>query len=184
LAAELGDEGWQALLHDHHRVVRQQLERFGGHEVKTVGDGFLVTFDGPARIIRCAGAIRESVRELGLEIRAGIHTGEIEVQPADIAGLAVHIGARISVLARGGEVLVSSTVKDLVVGSGIAFETRGDARSAGASPVKGTCSRQLSERERDRALVVAWSAVRQTRVPGHVGDLGTSLVRLGHGRIR
>ena len=125
LAAELGDERWQALLHDHHRVVRQLLERFGGHEVKTVGDGFLATFDSPARAIRCAGAIREAVREFGLEIRAGIHTGEIEVQPADIAGLAVHIGARISVLARDGEVLVSSTVKDLVVGSGIAFEDRG-----------------------------------------------------------
>jgi class 3 adenylate cyclase len=125
LAAELGDERWQALLHDHHSVARRQLERFGGDEVKTVGDGFLATFDGPARAIRCAGAIREAVREFGVEIRAGIHTGEIEVQPADIAGLAVHIGARISALARDGEILVSSTVKDLVVGSGIAFDDRG-----------------------------------------------------------
>jgi class 3 adenylate cyclase len=124
LAAELGDQRWQALLHDHHRVARQQLERFGGHEVKTVGDGFLATFDGPTRAIRCAIAIRDEVSEFGLQIRAGIHTGEIEVQPDDIAGLAVHIGARISALARDGEILVSSTVKDLVVGSGIAFEDR------------------------------------------------------------
>jgi class 3 adenylate cyclase len=125
LAAELGDERWQALLHDHHRLVRQQLERFGGYEVKTVGDGFLVTFDGPARAIRCAVAIRDGVREFGLEIRAGIHTEEIEVQADDIAGLAVHIGARISALAQADEILVSSTVKDLVVGSGIGFEDRG-----------------------------------------------------------
>lgn len=125
LAAEIGDERWQSLLAEHHRVARRQLERFGGHEVKTVGDGFLATFDGPARAIRCAAAIRDGVRELGLDLRAGVHTGEIEVQPDDIAGLAVHIGARISALASGGEVLVSSTVKDRVVGSGLAFEDRG-----------------------------------------------------------
>jgi class 3 adenylate cyclase len=125
VAAELGDDKWQALLHDHHRVVRQRLERFGGHEVKTAGDGFLATFDGPGRAIRGAVAIRNAVRELGLEVRAGIHTGEIEVQSDDIAGLAVHIAARISALARGGEILVSSTVRDLVMGSEIAFEDRG-----------------------------------------------------------
>ena len=125
LAAELGDERWHAVLAEHHRVARRQLERFGGHEVKTVGDGILATFDGPARAVRCAAAIRDGVRELGLELRAGVHTGEIEVEPDDIGGLGVHIGARVSALAAGGEVLVSSTVKDLVVGSGLGFEDRG-----------------------------------------------------------
>jgi class 3 adenylate cyclase len=124
-AAQLGDGRWQGLLADHHRVVRRQLERFGGNEVKVVGDGFLATFDGPARAVRCAIAIRDEVRELGLDIRAGVHVGEIEVLPDDIAGLAVHLGARVSALAGPGEVLVSSTVKDLVVGSGIAFDDRG-----------------------------------------------------------
>jgi class 3 adenylate cyclase len=125
LAAELGDERWKAVLADHHRVARRQLDRFGGHEVKTVGDGILATFDGPARAVRCAAAIRDGVREFGLELRAGVHTGEIEVQPDDIGGLGVHIGARVSALAARGEVLVSSTVKDLVVGSGLGFEDRG-----------------------------------------------------------
>jgi class 3 adenylate cyclase len=124
-AAELGDSPWQALLADHNRAVRRQLDRYGGREVKVVGDGFLATFDGPARAVRCAIAIRDDVRELGLEIRAGIHVGEIEVLPDDIAGLAVHIGARVSALAGAGEVLVSSTVKDLVVGSRINFDDRG-----------------------------------------------------------
>ena len=125
LAADLGDKRWQALLADHHRIARQHLERFSGHEVKTVGDGIVATFDGPARAIRCAIAIRDGVGDLGLAIRAGLHTGEIEVQPDDIAGLGVHIGARISALAERGEVLVSGTVKDLVVGSGLTFEDRG-----------------------------------------------------------
>jgi class 3 adenylate cyclase len=124
-AAELGDVNWQALLADHNRVVRRQLDRFGGREIKVVGDGFLATFDGPARAVRCAIAIRDDVRELGLEIRAGLHVGEIEVLSDDIAGLAVHLGARVAALAGPGEVLVSSTVKDLVVGSGIAFDDRG-----------------------------------------------------------
>jgi class 3 adenylate cyclase len=124
-AAQLGDVRWQGLLADHNRTVRRQLERFGGNEVKVVGDGFLATFDGPARGVRCAIAIRDEVRELELAIRAGVHVGEIEVLPDDIAGLAVHLGARVSALAGPGEVLVSSTVKDLVVGSGIAFDDRG-----------------------------------------------------------
>jgi class 3 adenylate cyclase len=124
-AAHLGDVRWQSLLAEHNRVVRRQLERFGGNEIKVVGDGFLVTFDGPARAVRCAIATRDEVRELGLEIRAGVHVGEIEVLPDDIAGLAVHLGARVSALAGPGEVLVSSTVKDLVVGSGIGFDDRG-----------------------------------------------------------
>ena len=125
LAAAMGDERWRELLEDHFRAARQQLERFGGQEVKTVGDGILATFDGPARAIRCAVAIRDAVRELDLEVRAGLHTGEIEVESDDIAGIAVHIGARISALAEAGEVFVSGTVKDLVVGSGLEFEDRG-----------------------------------------------------------
>ena len=124
-AAALGDDRWNALLAEHNRLARRQLDRFGGTEIKVVGDGFLATFDGPARAVRCAGAIRDEVRELGLEVRAGVHVGEIEVLPDDIAGLAVHLGARVSALAGPGEILVSSTVKDLVVGSGLEFEDRG-----------------------------------------------------------
>ena len=124
-AAALGDDRWRALLDEHYRVARHAIERFGGHEVKTVGDGVLATFDGPARAIRAAAAIRDGVRELGIEIRAGLHAGEIEIQPGDVGGLAVHIGSRISALAGAGEVLVSGTVKDLVAGSGLAFEDRG-----------------------------------------------------------
>jgi class 3 adenylate cyclase len=99
LAAERGDTRWQALLADHNRIVRRQLDRFGGTEVKVVGDGFLATFDGPAQAVRCAVAIRDEVKEIGLEIRAGLHVGEVEVLPDDIAGLAVHIGARVSAIA-------------------------------------------------------------------------------------
>ncbi len=131
LAAELGDGRWQGLLADHNRLVRRQIERFGGHEVRVVGDGFLATFDGPARAVRCALAIRDGVRDLGLEIRAGLHVGEIELLPDDIAGLAVHIGARVSALAGPGEVLTSSTIKDLVVGSGLKFDDRGSHQLKG-----------------------------------------------------
>ena len=95
LAAELGDARWHDLLDEHYRVARREVERFGGHEVKTVGDGILATFDGPARAVHCASAIRDEVRELGLEVRAGVHGGEIEIQADDIAGLAVHIGAHL-----------------------------------------------------------------------------------------
>ena len=125
LAAELGDERWQRLLADHNQIVRRQLERFGGAEVKVTGDGFLATFDGPARAVRCAIAIRDEVKDLDLEIRAGLHVGEIEVLPGDVAGLAVHIAARVAALAEANEILVSSTVKDLVVGSGLDFKDRG-----------------------------------------------------------
>jgi class 3 adenylate cyclase len=124
-AADLGDRKWRRLLDEHYIVTRRQLDRFDGHQVKTVGDGILATFEGPARAVRCAAAIRDGVRELGLGLRAGLHTGEIELDGDDIAGLAVHIGARISSLARAGEILVSSTVKDLVVGSGLEFDDRG-----------------------------------------------------------
>jgi class 3 adenylate cyclase len=124
-AAELGDRGWRGLLAEHNLVARRQLERFGGREIKTVGDGLLATFDGPARAVRCAAAIRDDEANLGLQLRAGLHTGEIELLPNDIAGVAVHVAARISALAGDGEILVSATVKDLVTGSGLVFEDRG-----------------------------------------------------------
>jgi len=123
---ELGDHGWAELLGRHHAAVRRELERFRGREVDTAGDGFLATFDGPARAIRSAVAIRDVVRTLGLEIRTGLHTGECEQLGEKVAGIAVHTGARISALAGPGEVLVSATVRDLVAGSGIVFEDRGE----------------------------------------------------------
>lgn len=123
--AELGDRHWRELLQTHRTLVRRELERFRGKEVDTAGDGFLATFDGPARAIRCAVTICERVRPLGIEIRAGLHTGEVEAMGASVGGLAVHIGARVAATARGSEVLVSHTVKDLVAGSGIQFEDRG-----------------------------------------------------------
>jgi class 3 adenylate cyclase len=130
-AGELGDRAWGDLLRAHHAVVREQLARYGGREIDTAGDGFLATFDGPARAVRCALATTSAVRSLGLEIRAGLHTGEVEVTGDDIHGMAVHIGARIAALAGPGEVLVSRTVKDLVVGSGLSFQDRGTAALKG-----------------------------------------------------
>ena len=124
-AAELGDAQWRAVLERHGEVTRAELGRFGGKEVKSTGDGFLATFDGPAAAIRCAEAIRGAVHQLGIEIRMGIHTGECEVIGEDVGGMAVHIASRVNGLAAPGEVLVSRTVRDLVVGSGIAFEERG-----------------------------------------------------------
>jgi pimeloyl-ACP methyl ester carboxylesterase len=124
-AAELGDRKWRDLLERHDEIVRRELDRHRGREVKTTGDGFLATFDGPARAVRCVGAIRSPLRADDVEIRAGIHTGEIEVMGEDVGGIAVHIAARVAAMAAGGETLVSSTVKDLVVGSGIEFEDRG-----------------------------------------------------------
>jgi class 3 adenylate cyclase len=124
-AAELGDKDWKALLGRHDSSVRRQLQRFRGREVKTLGDSFLVTFDGPARAVRCAEGIIRDLEALGLEIRAGIHTGEIEVIGDDIGGIAVHIASRIGAIAAPGEVVVPSTVKDLSAGSGIIFEDRG-----------------------------------------------------------
>jgi class 3 adenylate cyclase len=124
-ATEVGDRRWRELLDQHHSLVRRQLERFHGREVDTAGDGFLATFDGPARAIRCADSLRVGVRALGLEIRAGLHTGECEAVADGVRGIAVHTGARVAALASAGEVLVSSTVKDLVAGSGIEFEDRG-----------------------------------------------------------
>jgi len=124
-AAELGDRAWRELLERHHELVRGQLVRFRGHEADTAGDGFFASFDGPARAIRCASAIVESMPGLGLEVRAGLHTGECELMDGKVAGIAVHTGARVASHAQPGEVLVSSTVKDLVAGSGLAFEDRG-----------------------------------------------------------
>jgi class 3 adenylate cyclase len=125
-AARLGDRRWKELLATHDALVGAEVERFRGRMVKSTGDGVLATFDGPGRAIRCACAIRDSVRSLGVDVRAGLHTGEIELRSDDVAGMAVHIGARVSAHAGAGEVLVSSTVKDLVAGSGIEFNDRGE----------------------------------------------------------
>lgn len=124
-AAELGDRGWRELLERHHSLVRRELTRYRGRELDTAGDGFFASFDGPARAIQCARTIAEGVGELGLEIRAGLHTGECELLDDKVAGIAVSIGARVAAQASPGEVLVSQTVKDLVVGSGITFDDRG-----------------------------------------------------------
>ena len=123
--ARLGDRRWRDLLEDHYRVARREIERQRGREIKSTGDGLLATFDGPARAIRCAAAIRDRVLPLGLEVRAGLHTGEVELLGQDVGGIAVHIGARVAATAGASEVLVSSTVKDLVAGSGLQFEERG-----------------------------------------------------------
>jgi class 3 adenylate cyclase len=124
-AAEMGDRDWHALLDAHDAVVRSQLSRFRGREVSTSGDGFLAMFDGPQRAIRCAMAIRDAVQALGIQVRAGLHTGECEVRGEDIGGIGVHIGARVSALAGPNDVLVSSTLRDLVIGSGLKFDDRG-----------------------------------------------------------
>jgi class 3 adenylate cyclase len=124
-AADAGDRDWHSLLDAHDAVVRSQLARFRGREVNTTGDGFLAMFDGPQRAIRCAMAIRDAVQALGIEVRAGLHTGECEVRGDDIGGIAVHIGARVSALAGPNDVLVSSTLRDLVIGSGLEFADRG-----------------------------------------------------------
>ncbi len=130
-AAEAGDRQWRDLLDAHHAAVRQEIEAFQGREINTTGDGFVATFDGPARAIRCARAAEDAVRRIGIDIRAGLHTGECELRGGELSGLAVHIAARVSALAGTGEVLVSRTVKDLVAGSGIVFE------DFGVHPLKG-----------------------------------------------
>jgi class 3 adenylate cyclase len=130
-AVELGDRGWRELLEQHHARIRAQLSRFRGVELDTAGDGFFARFDGPARAIRCACAIRDAVSDLGLDVRAGLHTGECEVVDGKVAGLAVSIGARVAAQAGPGEVFVSQTVKDLVAGSGIEFQARGAAELKG-----------------------------------------------------
>jgi len=125
-ASSMGDRAYRELLERHHATVRAMLARYRGREISTAGDGFLATFDGPARAIRCASAIVDAVQTLGLEIRAGLHTGEVELLGDDIRGIAVHIGARVGALAGPSEVLVSQTVKDLVAGSGLVFEDAGE----------------------------------------------------------
>jgi pimeloyl-ACP methyl ester carboxylesterase len=129
--AELGDRGWRELLTEHHARVRRQLARYRGREIDTAGDGFFASFDGPARAIRCAGAIVGSVRDLGIDVRAGLHTGECEQVDGKVGGIAVHIGARVAANAGPGEVVVSRTVRDLVSGSGIEFEERGSVELRG-----------------------------------------------------
>ena len=130
-AASIGDQRWRSVLDSHDRLVREQLRHFRGRQIKTTGDGFLASFDGPARAIRCARAIVEVVEALGIKIRAGLHTGECEVRGDDLGGLAVHIAARVGAIAGPGEVLVSGTVKDLVAGSDIAFSERGEHQLKG-----------------------------------------------------
>jgi class 3 adenylate cyclase len=125
-AATSGDRRWLETLERHNAAVRRELERYRGREIDTAGDGFLATFDGPARAVRCAQAIMQAVRPLGIELRAGLHTGEIELRGDDVGGIAVHIGSRVQGLAGPGEVLVSRTVVDLVAGSGLEFEDRGE----------------------------------------------------------
>jgi class 3 adenylate cyclase len=125
LLARIGDQRWRALLGEHHRLVRAELARFGGREIDNPGDGFLASFDGPARAVRCALAIRAALRSVDLTVRQGLHTGEVELVGPKLEGLAVHLGARVAAAANGGEILVSSTVKDLVVGSGLRFADRG-----------------------------------------------------------
>jgi class 3 adenylate cyclase len=129
--AQVGDRRWKELLVEHDALVQAEIERFRGQKVKSTGDGVLATFDGPGRAIRCACAMRDAVRSLGIDVRAGLHSGEIELRGDDVAGMAVHIGARVSVLAGAGEVFVSSTVKDLVAGSGIDFEDHGEHQLKG-----------------------------------------------------
>jgi class 3 adenylate cyclase len=125
LAADLGDRRWRELLEQHNALVRRELARFRGRELGTAGDGFLATFDGPARAVACAVSIRDCTRALGLQIRFGLHTGELELAGSEVRGIAVHTGARVAAKAGPGEVLASSTVKDLVAGSGLEFEDRG-----------------------------------------------------------
>jgi class 3 adenylate cyclase len=124
-AAEIGDRRWRALLDQHDGIVRREIDRFRGREIKTLGDGFLATFDGPARAVRCATNIAEAVRSIGIDVRSGVHTGEIEVKGEDIGGIAVHIAARIAALAQGGQVLASRTVRDLVAGSNLQLREQG-----------------------------------------------------------
>jgi class 3 adenylate cyclase len=131
-ALELGDRAWRELLERHHALIRRELVRFRGAELDVAGDGFFARFDGPARAVRCACSIVEAVRELGLEVRVGLHTGECELMEGKVGGIAVHIGARVAKEAQPGEVLVSSTVKDLVAGSGLRFRERGSTELRGA----------------------------------------------------
>jgi len=125
-AAEIGDDRWRQLLAEHNAIVRGQIRRFRGREVTTTGDGFLIAFDSAARAVRCAIAVRENLRRIALDVRSGVHAGECEESGGKLVGIAVHIGSRVLGIAEPGEVLVSSTVMDLVTGSGIEFDDRGE----------------------------------------------------------
>jgi class 3 adenylate cyclase len=133
VATEKGDRDWRDLLEEHQKIVRGHLERFGGREVKTTGDGFLAIFDGPTRAVEAARAISVDMPSLGIEVRAGLHSGEVELMDDDIGGIAVHVASRIASLAGGGQVLASRTVRDLSVGSGIGFEPSGRHSLKGVS---------------------------------------------------
>jgi class 3 adenylate cyclase len=125
-AARIGDRRWREVLDRHDQIVRTQLSAHGGREIKTTGDGFLALFDGPARAIRCAIAVRDELRTLGIDVRIGLHSGEVELRGTDVGGIAVNIGARVVASGGGGDVMASSTVRDLVAGSGIGFMDRGE----------------------------------------------------------
>jgi class 3 adenylate cyclase len=143
-AAALGDRAWRDLVERHHAIVRGFLSRYRGTEIDTAGDGFFATFDGPARAVRCAHGITEAVKPLGIQVRAGVHTGEIEFTGGDFRGIAVHIGARVGALAGGSEVLATSTVKDLVAGSGLVFQDAGEHELKGV-PERWRLYRVVSE---------------------------------------
>jgi class 3 adenylate cyclase len=145
-AAEIGDQRWRELLQAHHATVRAQLARYGGKEVRSTGDGVFATFEGPARAIACASRIIDAVGELGLDVRAGVHTGEVEIVGGKVEGIAVHIGARIAAEARPGELLVSSIVRDLAAGSSIEFEDRGVRELKGVPGEWQLFAARLSER--------------------------------------
>jgi class 3 adenylate cyclase/pimeloyl-ACP methyl ester carboxylesterase len=164
-AAQLGDEHWRELLGRHDELVRGELARFGGRAVKTLGDGFLAAFDGPTRAVRCARAIAEEVREVGLEVRSGVHTGECEAIGDDLGGLAVHIGSRVASLAGPSEVLVSGTVCDLVVGSGIEFADRGTHELKGV-PGRWRLYGVVADRPADRRPVASVDRAAAALTPG------------------
>jgi class 3 adenylate cyclase len=131
IAADMGDRRWRELVESHDAIVRRQLAAYRGREIKTLGDGFLAIFDAPGRAIACIATVAREVRQLGIDVRAGVHTGECELAGDDVRGIAINLGARVGALAQAGEILVSSTVKDLVAGSGIEFEDRGVHRLKG-----------------------------------------------------
>jgi class 3 adenylate cyclase len=174
-ASEMGDRRWRELLERHDELVRRKLDYWSGREIKTTGDGFLATFDGPARAIQCAKAIAYDVNSLGVAIRAGLHTGECEVRGDDVAGMAVHIGARVGSMAGPGEVLVSSTVKDLVVGSGIDFSDHGEHELKGV-PASGA-STAWSELPRAGARAHRAARGRQGGAHDVVGHAVTAVLR-------
>lgn len=152
-ASSLGDRERRHLLARHHASVRRELARFRGKEIRTTGDGFLATFDGPARAVRCAEAVRNAVRDLGLEVRSGLHTGEIEVLPNDVGGIAVHVAARVVQRAAPGEVLTSSVIRDLVAGSGLRGSWRSCAQGIGRGSADLCCRVTLNRVDGDMMSV-------------------------------